>query len=79
MLTYKGLAYRKIVMKKRCEFFECQVCGERFMSSVFYRSDNLCYICTDCVEKMKNELNVLKNRKSSGYYRKKAKKFLSQQ
>lgn len=78
MLAYKGLAYRKIVMKKRCEFFECQACGERFMASTFYRSENLCYICTDCVDRTIKELNVLKNRKSSGYYRKKAKEFLSQ-
>lgn len=77
MLTYKGLAYRKIVMKKRCKFFECQVCEDRFMASIFYRSDNLCYICTDCVDIMVRELNGFKSRKPE-YYREKAKKFLSQ-
>jgi len=78
MLTYRGVAYRKIYRKNTYEIFTCQVCKKMKGEEVYYRSDNLCYICTDCVDRMKKELNVLKNRKSSGYYRKKAKKFLSQ-
>ena len=42
MLTYKGLAYRKIHRKRTYEVFTCQVCNKMKGEEVYYRSDNLC-------------------------------------
>lgn len=46
--VYKGIAFRHIRRKNYAEIFDCWICKKLFITTDFWRSKNLLYICEDC-------------------------------
>ena len=57
-IIYKGNIYKRKERKNKLEWGRCVVCKEFEARKVFYRTDNLLYMCPECVGKISSGIFV---------------------